>query len=594
MAEIARKCERTLQACALTAAIAFLASALIYLVFGHWPVTHLDFWRIYEICLTRPWLSAALLKFNYHSLFFPTFIWLADLRFFHGNQEVVFAVGLALLILTFVLLAIPLLKRDQLSLSGKIATFLVLVVANFWMGRSNIIGSGGFSSIASLSTIGTVLAIIYLPALSAGSAKYWKALAIVISGGLVASFSYSSGLATWPVLLLLGYCLRLRLRALIAIALGGVAAATAFALLPGGSLATADLRASFSPLLPGAIRSLTQLCRLLGGPLLSAETMWRFQATLHHPESSLFSLCWGGGGLILAGAAVVPPVIRRNLAGSSATAYLGLALVTFNLLALLAVVIGRAPLIKLLPFEIAAPRYFFWSTLFWAGLLLIGIGYAESKRWLRCSALAGALALLIYLIPTHYEGGTHFRYASYLARIGATSLINGVRDGEALKILFPDPNQIYRVAPRLRDRRLDMFAAGLQDWIGQSQENIWAGKRLQSGMKGDCHVEANLQCDDGASAARVAGWALIRGDQAPDYLIVLDPSGIVCGVGRTFSTNRLLNRLFYLSTFPRTSFTAYIRHYNPNIRYSIRSVQNNSLSTEKFSIPLPARNLPTL
>jgi len=47
----------------------------------------------------------------------------------------------------------------------------------------------------------------------------------------------------------------------------------------------------------------------------------------------------------------------------------------------------------------------------------------------------------------------------------ATSLINGVRDVNAIAV-GPNPEQVYRVAAQLRAQRLDMFADGLQDWIG--------------------------------------------------------------------------------------------------------------------------------
>ena len=80
--------ERTVQLCAILLATIYLISGLTYLCLDYWSVTQQDFWRIYDICLNNSWLHSAIYKFNGHSLFFPSFVWLADLRFFHGNQTV--------------------------------------------------------------------------------------------------------------------------------------------------------------------------------------------------------------------------------------------------------------------------------------------------------------------------------------------------------------------------------------------------------------------------------------------------------------------------------------------------------------------------
>src|ERR1043166_3788856 len=92
--------ERAGQICAALAALVFFVSGLVYLVCGHWPVTHLDYWNQYEFALNHTWLESALDKHAEHLMFFPSFFWLADLRFFHGDQELLFTAGLALLFLT--------------------------------------------------------------------------------------------------------------------------------------------------------------------------------------------------------------------------------------------------------------------------------------------------------------------------------------------------------------------------------------------------------------------------------------------------------------------------------------------------------------
>jgi len=173
---------------------------------------------------------------------------------------------------------------------------------------------------------------------------------------------------------------------------------------------------------------------------------------------------------------------------------------------------------------------------------------------------------------------------------GATCLVNGVRDDHQINVLFPDaPKQVYRVAEQLRVRRLDMFADGLQDWIGRDEANLFAGRHKPEGLNGQCRVRALLQCDNGAPAARVVGEASQYGHSIPKTLVVVDPNGIIRGVARSLPLSPFLNRLFYLGKFPADRFLGYIRDYNPQLHYAIRSVDEGVLSEEQ--IPVQAETI---
>jgi len=100
MSKFAEQAERVAQICAAVATAAFLSSGLVYLYLGRWTVTMQDYWVIYETCLKHSWLEAALTKDNYQPLFFPSLIWLADLRFFRGDQQLLFFAGMILLFCT--------------------------------------------------------------------------------------------------------------------------------------------------------------------------------------------------------------------------------------------------------------------------------------------------------------------------------------------------------------------------------------------------------------------------------------------------------------------------------------------------------------
>jgi hypothetical protein len=77
------------------------------------------------------------------------------------------------------------------------------------------------------------LSFLVLPKMSAGSPR------LVVSNanrggarGFVASFSFGAGLAIWPTLLFLAWCLRLPRYSVVPLALASLAAAAVFALIP--------------------------------------------------------------------------------------------------------------------------------------------------------------------------------------------------------------------------------------------------------------------------------------------------------------------------------------------------------------------------
>jgi hypothetical protein len=579
------------QFCAILAGVIFLLSGIVYLDLGHWTVTHLDFWNIYHVCLNHTWLESALLKHNGHSLFFPSFLWLADLRFFHGNQQVIFFAGLALFFITASQLFILVWRDKNVTPATKAMSALVLIIGNFWMARANITASGGFTWVSSLLLGGVELAFIYLPSMRTNSGRFWPATLAVVFGGVLASFSFGAGFATWPALLFLAWCLRLPRRSFAILLTAAFASAVVFILLPPHSSPPRGLHTPFA-VLPAVSAGLVGLCRVLGAPIFYAASGWyakplRAEAAL----SSFFVLWCGAFSLTVAAITMGFSIIRRNLP-KSGLALTGMALVAFNLIAMILIVIGRAEHFRTLPFHVMAPRYLFFSTLFWAGLLLLAIQHSESKPWLRWATHIGVLALPVLVFPSHYKDGLTWRWARHRAESGATSLINGVQDEQQVKSLFPVFKQIfYGVAGELRARRLDMFADGLQDWIGVNEAAIFGGRHKRVELQGQCRVDALLLCDNGAPAARIVGHVSKHGRLVPKTFVIADPTGVICGIARSstiYSESPLINRAFYLSKFrPNVTFLGYIRGYDANLQYLVRSADSRTLSDETIAVSVP-------
>ena len=124
MRKFAALVERAVQICAAVAAFVFLISGVVYLYLGRQPVTKWDYWWLYHFCLNHTWLESALHSHGGHSLFFPSFFWLTDLHFFHGNQLLLFFAGLVLLFITVALLLILVWRDETAGLTAKVPAAL--------------------------------------------------------------------------------------------------------------------------------------------------------------------------------------------------------------------------------------------------------------------------------------------------------------------------------------------------------------------------------------------------------------------------------------------------------------------------------------
>ena len=596
--------ERVAQACAALGALVFFTSGVVYIYVGRWTVTKADYWRIYDFCLNHTWLESALHKHFEHSLFFPSFFWLADLQFFHGRQLPLFFAGLLVLFLSVALLLIPVGGDKTVGLTAKLIATFVVIAGNFWAARSHITASGGFNLICSLVIASAVLAFLVLPRVGVGSTWSLPAILVVVSAAFVASFSFGAGLAIWPTLLFLIWCLRLQWRFFVAVGIGALVAMVIYQQLPPRSNDYKAIQAMASI----ELGMVPKLCRLAGGPFLYAASGWNGRPlSAEAAQSSLLSLWCGGAGLAIALVAIVLTMIRRNLTKSSLK-FIGMALLTFNFVAMALAVAanrGRGPSFE---FEFVSPRYLFWSTLFWTGLLLVAIQCVESKHWLRWPVYLVALALPILALPEHYRYGLILRTASAADESAALSLVAGIRDERQIKALWRYPEWIYRVAEQLRVRRLDMFADGLQDWIGQAEANLFGGRHKREKLQGRCAVAALVQGNDGAPAARVTGqavsrrhipriirWAMIpaswilgeeirNGYRTPKTLVIVDQTGVIRGLARSSPISPFINHAFYLRKVQTNAFVGYIRDYNPQLLYVVRSADDQILSEEEIPV----------
>jgi hypothetical protein len=571
---------RIIQFCAVVLALIYLASGFGYLCLDYWSVTQQDFWRIYDICLNHSWLHSALYKFNEHSLFFPSFIWIADLRFFHGDQTIIFYASVLLLFASTALLLLPVWRDKELDLTTKLLAVLVIVAVSFWMGRASITVASGFNCMASFVMLGVASAIVLLPNCES-SAHWWLTALGITFAGYISSFSFATGLAIWPCLLYLGWCLRLRWRCLAVLLGAGVCAVLIFHFLPPRG-DHSGLLPSNTPLLAITLEAFVDFSRLMGAPILYCIASWKgVQVTPQLTHSSSILLGTGALAVVLGILTPAAYLFRRNLHGRTLE-LTGLALITFNFVSLLLVVCGRLVYFRQYPGQIAAPRYIFWSALFWAGFLLVALGLARQHRKLKWPVAVLILLAPILAWPCHCEEARHWRYSKLLTEQGATALLNGVYDPD--QILFRELGPLRRLAPQLRARRLDMFAAGYQDWIGKPSQALFKSPPLPDHFRATAKIAALPNTADQTNVAKITGR--LHGTRSPpSVMVILDPRGKVVGLARSFVTDRWIDAIFFDNRMPHAPFVGYIRGYDPALQYTLRSISRGHLSSHEIPIP---------
>jgi hypothetical protein len=445
-----RLAERATQIFAILIGAVFLLSGVVYLYLGR--VTSLaagNLWSVYAFAWNHTWLQSALLKQAGHVMFFPSSIFLANLRFFHGDAQTLFFAGLGLLFVTVSLLLIPVWRDKSVTLTAKTLSTLVVLLGNFWMGRASITANGEFNCDTSLAMGAAVLAFLLI----AKTRCSWTITAIVVCAAFVASFSFGTGLAIWPTLLLLAWCLRLPRRTLVLIGISALAAAVIYALLPVLP-SSYGMQKESEVSLDNPMGVLTEFCRLVGSPVLYTVAAWRAGKTLTNLEQSFGIAVWSGlAGLTLAGIVIIPRILRREL-GKTSLESTGLSLLIFSLFALTLIAIGRLKSFDLAPF---APRYLFWSSLFWTSLILLGIGRAEHLKWARWPTILFPFAIAILAWPAHYQAWFWCKNAQILYDKDATAMINGAVEAQRIQMVPAQFKQIFQervhLASQLRARR---------------------------------------------------------------------------------------------------------------------------------------------
>jgi hypothetical protein len=397
---------------------------------------------------------------NEHRLLFPRLIMLGLARLSGWSTRAEMLVNIALAAGIFAVLvyqarsSATLLRRSWLPLLPllSLAIFSLNQAENWWAGWNMQIFLNVLAASASL-------------VLLSHPARRWWLLVLAALCGLVATYSYSSGLLVWPV----------GAAALLALAASGsgrdwlrLAAWCGAGALAIGAFFSGYTWNEAAPPLTAIVTNprpyLAYAVTFLGAPPTRGAVEFLF-GVLTGDHRAICNL----GDSDLCGyvntAAITAGLLGLALFVATAWALLRQRLLPAILpyLALALYVLGSGILTSLGRamygnHQALAQRYTTTATLFWIGLALLLWLWAQlAARWLARSFALGTLGLLaILLLLGTLQGRDHFRWQyEFLAPARQELLL--LRDDELLRRLFPDPQVVRDGTELLKERRLSVF-----------------------------------------------------------------------------------------------------------------------------------------
>jgi hypothetical protein len=180
-----------------------------------------------------------------------------------------------------------------------------------------------------------------------------------------------------------------------------------------------------------------------------------------------------------------------------------------------------------------AGRYAMIALAFWGSVtvliawLLMHAPRARQVAWHLATAALSTLLLVTVMGQQQASERAAAARQAWVAQ-SAIGLENGVEDHRALAEVYQNPILASVWSEVLRRRRLSIFSAGRQDWIGHRLSEIF---RVGPAELCRGSVGSLVGVDNGY---RVAGQALdSRASRPADGVVLINPDGIIVGLGAT-------------------------------------------------------------
>lgn len=502
-------------------AVFYVLAGLAAMLWLSPKVPYADGWRLLGNLASQPFPASLWHADNGHREILPNLVRLVELRVFAANQWLQILVGAALALATFVMLlrAMRLATEDALQVRAAICCAAIAV---FWLGSQRTLAHGHEAVHAYLITL----------CLAAGLAQVQRgdtrSMLIAVLLGIVATFSFGTGIACFAAFATVLWLQRHGPRTWLLLGAGGVLAAALY--LPGNAGAN---QLQFDPVTQTAL-----LLRWLAAPFayiawpaidpdVAAQVPTALGPSVAVPMAQAWERAfaafetatwpWLGIGLIGVVLFVVLLLHLRRRERISGIAVVGMGLTAFALTTGLAVTAARTTYAtQLHPDQLLATRYVVWSTLFWGGLLLTGVGLAARPR--RVSLAVAVVAIL--LIPSQLWMAQLAMRMRAAAERGATMVASGVIAQDA-SLGETVPTELTLALPPIRREHASVYR-----WPEVAHVQTRVAAATTERVEATEWNIAPVSDLSGHQAARVA----FRAETPARRLLIVDATGVARGV----------------------------------------------------------------
>ncbi len=519
----------------------FIFAAFAYVIFGAVAmlvlsprVPYADAWQHYARLLSQPFPASVIAAENGHPELFANLVRLASLRWFGGDELPQIVIGLLLALSCLAVLLLPLKRCAGVAPATRAAIALVLTLGIFWLGNARAL----LHDNESLHVYSVLLCLAGAVALLHADHDQPSSRGNVLGASvlcLLAALNFGSGSAAFVAVFALLFVQRARLSSWLIVVAGLLSTLIIYTFLKGSS----GVPLSLHPLDQGvlALRTLASPLIYLFWPLVDPVAA----AALPHqlaPIGGIAQLWTGAFGDVrrsvfpqaIFGAIFVFVLLwatwhaRRYPASFHVIGQLGFALAWFGLAVAGLIALTRFDYFVEFPEQVYALRYLPWSTLAWAGLLIVLL----SRRGAGKVALVSVGMVSLFALAAEVGMPITMIHAREIADDTALAAVVGIwpdrdRSGET------DTHVTQQAAELMRPLRLGPFAWPQAQSIGQTVPNDARPVAVTTLEFSEPHNGINL---DGVRIEAT----LASPDCHADRLLVVD-QGRVVGLLRPLSKN---------------------------------------------------------
>ena len=548
-----------------------------------WLQPSFDQFRAYLLLLQMPFPQSVLQPDNGHHSIFPFLVIIAENQWFAANQILQLVVGLICAVITSLVPALCVWRDPDLSRTERAAGVLLSVLGVFWLANALSILHGNEGLSVYMVSASVVLAAWCTFEAQRRASIVWLAAATCCC--LVATFSFGSGIASFPAVIGLAVLLRVPWRRLT-IPLAGLALSLVLYLyvLPGDDSIRGML--NIHPLDSMMFAAQWLSSPWINGWLGLADPPAAFVAVdknqwygalatnsanafvaVTHVSWRAWSVIIGTTGLVgFAVYMVLTFFSRREITRVEAVA---IALAAFVAMTAAVIGIGRLDYLLANADQSFADRYLIWSSLFWASVGLLVLLRCK-RRVVRIPGTVFLALLPVMLYATHSNGLGWGAEVYRGLQANAAALRSGVFD----EARFPSDastgrDNEWHSIDLMQAQHLAMFARPGWERLGKPGP---AALDPNGSIIVQAHWEdAFVDPRNGKRAAHFSGFFLngIKAVPPKWQIMALDEDGKVAGLAEYSYAGYVRRRWLNLDMRRKRGFDGYVRDYDPTKKYTL-------------------------